>query len=83
MISYAYDTAGQLTSAADSDSAYVGDHIALEFGGSIPSYRYLHGPAIEQVFADENLAADTRFVVADRKIGRESSGRASNPGSSK
>jgi len=48
---------------------YDGEHIALEFNGANQlTHRYLHGPVVDQIFADEHLAAPDRERVAKRRV---------------
>ncbi len=54
---------------------YAGDHIVLEFAGSSASdltHRYLHGPVVDQILADEvvtslSQAGTVRWPLADHQ----------------
>jgi uncharacterized protein RhaS with RHS repeats len=46
---------------------YDGDQIALDFdGNNTPRQRYLHGPQVDQVFAEES-GGQTRWMLADHQ----------------
>jgi RHS repeat-associated protein len=47
---------------------YDGDHIALKFddAGSLTN-RFLHGPLVDQVFADENALGEVLWMLADNQ----------------
>src|SRR5690606_21184922 len=68
LVEYTYDVSDRrIEKSVDVDGAgvgtaaitryvYDGDHIALEFDGSAASdltHRYLHGPVVDQILADE------------------------------
>ena len=47
---------------------YDGDNIILTFDGSgNQTHRYLHGPAIDQVIADEDSSGEVRWGLADNQ----------------
>ena len=47
---------------------YDGDNIILTFDGSgKQTHRYLHGPAIDQVIADEDSSGEVRWGLADNQ----------------
>ena len=47
---------------------YDGDHIALVFDGDDnQTHRYLHGPKIDQVLAEETTDGETRWALADHQ----------------
>jgi RHS repeat-associated protein len=53
-------------SAVVSRFVYDGDHIALQFDGSNNlTHRYLHGPAIDQILADEDALNDILWALTD------------------
>jgi RHS repeat-associated protein len=47
---------------------YDGEHIALTFDGDgTQTHRYLHGPMIDQVLADENAQGEVLWALADNQ----------------
>ena len=45
---------------------YDGDHITLQFDGSNNlTHRYLHGPNVDQILADENVGGTLYWVLTD------------------
>ena len=47
---------------------YDGDHIALTFDGSgTQTYRYFHGPYIDQILADESAPSSVLWALADHQ----------------
>ena len=47
---------------------YDGDHIALVFDGDgNQTHRYLHGPQVDQVLAEETAAGETRWALTDHQ----------------
>jgi hypothetical protein len=47
---------------------YDGDHIALVFDGEgNPTQRFLHGPAIDQVLAQENADGEVLWALTDHQ----------------
>ncbi len=79
-VSYIYDTSGRrLAKSVDADGAgpgaavidryvYDGDNIALQFdGASAQTHRYLYGPAIDQVLADESAGGVVHWMLADHE----------------
>src|SRR5262249_39788831 len=47
---------------------YDFDHIALTFDGSgAISHRYLHGPAVDQILADENALGQVLWPLTDNQ----------------
>jgi len=66
-ISKSYDADGAGGgSAVVSRFAYDGDHIALQFDGSNNlTHRYLHGPAVDQILADEDSSNNILWPLTD------------------
>ncbi|MBT9315957.1 peroxidase family protein [Leptothoe spongobia] len=47
---------------------YDGDHITLVFDGErIQTHRYLHGPQVDQVLAEETTDGETRWALTDHQ----------------
>ena len=55
-----------LGNAVVSRYVYDGDNIALQFGGSNNlTHRYLNGPAVDQILADENVGGTLYWPLTD------------------
>ncbi|AFY40222.1 RHS repeat-associated core domain protein [[Leptolyngbya] sp. PCC 7376] len=79
-IEYTYDIYGRrILKVVDSDGAgtnsaeteafvYDGEHIALVFDGEEnQTHRYLHGPQIDQVLAEETADGEVRWALTDHQ----------------
>ncbi|NEQ48275.1 MAG: RHS repeat-associated core domain-containing protein [Leptolyngbya sp. SIOISBB] len=78
-VDYTYDVMNRrITKSVDSDGAgaleaetthfvYDRDNVLLEFEGNIadPSIRYLHGPQVDQVLAQEDELGATQWLLGD------------------
>jgi RHS repeat-associated protein len=76
-VEYAYDVYNRLVSrsldadgegeqaATDSYYSWESGQIILEFDGTDLSHRYLYGPAVDQLLADENALGDVLYPLAD------------------
>lgn len=55
-----FDDNGDASIDRQEHYVYDGEHIALQFdsGGDL-THRYLHGPAVDQILADEQLDSST------------------------
>jgi RHS repeat-associated protein len=65
-LDYAYDVLDRRIEKSDTPAVgpayteryvYDGEHLALKFGGSALANRYLHGPVIDQILADEQVSS--------------------------
>jgi RHS repeat-associated protein len=56
------------TAATEERFVYDGEHIALVFDGAgNQTSRYLHGPQVDQVLAEETAAGEVRWALADHQ----------------
>ena len=65
-LDYAYDVLDRRIEKSDTPAVgpayteryvYDGEHLALKFGGSTLANRYMHGPVIDQILADEQVSS--------------------------
>jgi RHS repeat-associated protein len=70
-VGYNYDVLGRrIAKTVDGDTThfvYNGDDVLFEFSGSdtVPTMRYLHGPGVDQVLAQESASGNLDWLLGD------------------